>query len=83
MRDKMPATAALIDDLRQAFGAELINAAIRRGIKGEANYFRAQENGETVGTAFDWPPGITAAAMVLERPAVDVPRETRKERARQ
>jgi hypothetical protein len=31
MRDAMPLTAALVDELRQAWGADRINALIKRG----------------------------------------------------
>lgn len=46
----MPHTAAVIDVLREAFGADGINASIRRGMKGEAGAFWSRENGHEVGT---------------------------------
>ncbi len=49
MRDDMPTTAAFIDSLREAFGADMINDQIRKGIKGEPTFY-AQENGLTLGT---------------------------------
>ena len=52
LRDQMPRTAAFIDDLRAAFGAEAIDAAIRAGIKGEPGRFHATEAGQSVGTPF-------------------------------
>jgi hypothetical protein len=45
----MPATAAFIDALREAFGKDCIDAQIRRGMKGESTFF-AQENEQQVGT---------------------------------
>jgi hypothetical protein len=52
MRDRMPATAAFIDDLRAAFGTEQINGAISSGIKGRPHFW-ASENGNELGTW--WP----------------------------
>lgn len=52
MRQVMPLTAAFIDAVRDAFGADCIDAAIRAGIKGEPDQFHATEAGQTVGTAF-------------------------------
>jgi hypothetical protein len=49
LRDKMPVVAALIDDLRSAFGKESIDKIIREGISGKP-VFMACENGHTVGT---------------------------------
>ena len=49
MREKMPMVAAWIDGLRDAFGAEEIDAQIRKGMRGEPVFF-ASENGFTVGT---------------------------------
>lgn len=49
MREVMPQTAAFIDDLRAAFGAEMINTQIRRGMRGEP-VFHAVEGGHSVGT---------------------------------
>lgn len=54
MRDKMPLAAAWIDELREAFGAEMINAQIRLGMQG-AQTFYAEESGHRVGTPFDVP----------------------------
>lgn len=40
----MPVTAAFIDDMRAAFGADLVNAAIKGGMAGEGQFY-ARENG--------------------------------------
>lgn len=45
----MPGAAALIDDLRKAFGEEYIDAIIQAGRAGEP-VFSISENGMTVGT---------------------------------
>ena len=52
LRDAMPATAAFIDDLREAFGADQINAAIKKGMAGIPGHFHARENGHEAGTPF-------------------------------
>lgn len=49
MRESMPLTAAFIDSLRAAFGKEMIDGQIRRGMNGEATFY-ASENGHEVGT---------------------------------
>lgn len=48
----MPMTAAFIDSLREVFGREGIDRSIRRGMKGEADWFHAREAGHEVGAAF-------------------------------
>lgn len=65
LRDSMPQCAAFIDELREAFGAEEINAQIKLGMQG-AQTFRASENGIEIGTRFDEPVKyITADKMVI------------------
>lgn len=49
MREQMPVVTALIDGLRAAFGTEMIDGQIRRGVNGEPTFY-AYENGHTVGT---------------------------------
>lgn len=49
LRQQMPAVATWIDDLRQAFGADQINPAIKAGIDGQPTFW-AKENGIEVGT---------------------------------
>ena len=49
MREQMPVVAAFIDGLRAAFGAEMIDGQIRKGMRGEPTFW-ASENGFTVGT---------------------------------
>ncbi|MEA3119754.1 MAG: hypothetical protein QOI13_3024 [Paraburkholderia sp.] len=46
----MPEIAALVAQMKSAFGEQEINKAIRRGKAGEATFYAA-ENGRTVGTA--------------------------------
>lgn len=52
MRDQMPDVAAFVDDLRDAFGADMINGAIRSGLRGRPHFW-ASENGHELGTW--WP----------------------------
>ena len=54
MREQMPQCSAWIDNLREAFGAELIDGQIKAGMKGEAVFF-ASENGIELGTRDDRP----------------------------
>lgn len=49
MREQMPQVAAIIDAFREAFGAEVVDAAIRRGMRGGQG-FHATENEHEVGT---------------------------------
>jgi hypothetical protein len=49
MRDQMPMTAAFIDEMREAFGKESIDAQIRLGMAGAPTFF-ARENGVQAGT---------------------------------
>jgi len=48
LRQSMPETAAFIDSMREAFGAEMINAAIKAGIDGQPTFY-ASENGQEIG----------------------------------
>ena len=49
LRQKMPTVAAFIDDLRAAFGEEIIHNIIRAGLQGQP-VFHASENGRQIGT---------------------------------
>ncbi len=59
MRSEMPNVAAFIDELRAAFGVEMVNEQIRKGLKGEPTFY-AQENGHELGTS--WSKGDTDEA---------------------
>lgn len=52
LRETMPTVAAIIDDLRAAFGAEDIHQSIRNGLAGVPTFY-ARENGHEVGTPLD------------------------------
>lgn len=66
LRQKMPTVAAWIDELREAFGQEMIDTAIRAGINGQ-QAFHASEGGESIGTEFDSAPSVTLAETVVGR----------------
>ena len=51
LRKTMPTVACWIDELRETFGAESINASIRAGIDGQPTFY-ARENGQEIGTRF-------------------------------
>ncbi len=49
LREKMPATAAFIDELRRVFGKDEIDSILRKAMRGEPDSFYAVENGFTFG----------------------------------
>lgn len=49
LRAEMPIVTAFIDQMREAFGAECINQAIKAGIDGQPTFW-ASENGRQIGT---------------------------------
>jgi hypothetical protein len=61
LRQTMPTVAAWIDELREAFGADAINPAIRNGVAGGAQFY-ATEGGQTIGC--DAPPAGHAVSVV-------------------
>lgn len=63
LRAAMPCTAAWIDALRAAFGADQIDPSIRAGMKGGCA-FHACENGHEIGGK-DHRTGISLAQCVL------------------
>lgn len=48
LRQTMPTVAAWIDELREAFGIDGINRAIRNGVAGGSAFY-AEEDGNTIG----------------------------------
>jgi len=59
LRDDMPMTAAFIDNLREAFGVEMINDSIKGGMAGDGSFY-AKENGLEIGSR---PRDIPGAAI--------------------
>ena len=49
MRTEMPECAKFFDWMREAFGAEMVNEQLRRGMAGEATFY-AKENGIELGS---------------------------------
>lgn len=69
LRELMPETAAFIDALREAFGAEVIDPSIRAGIKDKLPTFWASENGYEIGTKAPEPgPGSISLAQTIVGP---------------
>ena len=64
LRADMPETAAFIDALRDAFGKDAINAAIKKGVGGLAGHFHATENGFEAGTPIP-APGVSLSVDQL------------------
>ena len=48
LRQTMPTVAAWVDELREAFGVDGINSAIRNGVAGGAAFY-ATEGGHSIG----------------------------------
>lgn len=68
LRDAMPTTAAIIDDLRSAFGADEINAAIRDGMQGGERFY-ACEAGLEIGRRVELGGYVLSGSdMVLQLP---------------
>jgi len=62
LRGDMPLIAAFIDDMREAFGRDKIDSAIRNGMRG-GDLFFASENGITIGRRPNTPEGETCRSM--------------------
>lgn len=80
LREAMPITAAWIDELRAAFGAAPINAAIKGGMQG-LQFFWASENGQEVGTRDTATENAIAATRMVFQPKAE-PKETHADRNR-
>jgi hypothetical protein len=57
LRLAMPKTAAFVDAIRSAFGAEVVDRALRNALAGGTDFF-ASENGQTIGNRLP-PPGAS------------------------
>lgn len=76
MRQAMPTVAGWIDNLRAAFGADMIDAAIRAGIAGQ-DTFHAIENGHEVGTPIPYNPTKAVRLSDIGWAPPTHPKETR------
>ena len=52
MRELMPETAKLIDQMRQLMGKDSFDAILRKAMRGVPGCFYSEENGHTFGTPF-------------------------------
>lgn len=67
LRQTMPTVAAWVDELREAFGVEPINSAIRNGVAGGSQFY-ASENGHEIGCeAMPCVHVVSLANMVLAK----------------
>ena len=75
LRETMPTVAAIIDDLRDAFGADVINPSIKGGMAGVPTFY-ARENGQEIGTPLDLAGRkvVGGEDMVISRPAKEFQR---------
>jgi hypothetical protein len=64
LRQAMPTVAGWIDELRAAFGAQAIDAAIRAGLDGQPT-FHAREAGHEVGTPIPYDPDKAVSLATL------------------
>lgn len=64
LREQMPLTAQLVDQLRLQHGKEFVGSQMRKAIKGEMRCFWARENGIEVGTRNT---SITSSYVLNER----------------
>lgn len=80
LRAEMPTTAAWIDSLREAFGADQIEPAIRRGMKGGSDFY-ASENGHVLGAQHGGK-CVSLADMVLAPPKAEENAATARKNAR-
>jgi hypothetical protein len=80
LRLAMPTTAAWIDSLRAAFGADQIDPSIKSGMKGGSAFY-ASENGHVLGKQ-DARPGISLADMVLSHTEATENADTARKSAR-
>jgi dienelactone hydrolase len=74
MRQAMPTVAGWIDNLRAAFGADMIDAAIRAGIAGQ-HTFHAREGGREVGTPIPYDPAKAVKLSETVVGAMNLPKE--------
>lgn len=70
LRQTMPTVSAFIDEMREAFGADEINASIKAGMAGQPTFY-ACEGGVTVGTK-DTRTGFPLSRMVIDAPDAPV-----------
>ena len=67
LREAMPDTADAVDHLREVFGVDLVNTAIRRGMQGLPHGFHAEENGQAIGTRTKMRGNLVIPVIALPR----------------
>lgn len=65
LRDRMPKVAAFIDEMREVFGIEEVNALVRRGMRGEPTFW-AGEGGIEIGTKSNDDPAKMASPTIVK-----------------
>lgn len=70
MRDRMPHTAAFVDQKRKEWGADHVRECLQRAMRGETGWFYAMEAGATLGTPF----GPADLGAVKGTPVADMQR---------
>lgn len=65
LRAEMPTVAGWVDDLRDAFGKDVIDSSIRFGMRGHAGFFHAIEGEHSIGTLFNSNNHINVKDMVI------------------
>lgn len=68
LREEMPQVAAWIDELREAFGRELVDAQIKAGLQGKGTFY-ATETGPDGQTRTVGSPEACRPAMVVRKGA--------------
>lgn len=79
MRQAMPWVTARIDELRAAFGADLIDPSIRAGIDGQPT-FHAIENGIEVGTPIPYDPARAVSLVDIHIGPLNLASSTERKR---
>lgn len=84
MRQAMPTVAAWIDELRDAFGAETINSAIKAGMEGQPTFY-ASENGHEIGTRapYSAEKAVSLSDIILTRFSAAEAQANRSDRRKQ
>jgi hypothetical protein len=78
LREMMPIVAAWVDEVRAAFGVDVVDSAIRAGMRGERTFF-ASENGYEVGTCMIGDEIVIAGVdLVVRKNEEAVTRERRR-----
>lgn len=64
MRESMPTVAAIVDDLRAAFGVDGINGRIREGLRGSGGFW-ASEGGRQIGSRSEYRGTVVSVGQMV------------------